>query len=427
MMDDQEMKLPSDSSDNETDPPRVAKKRSRVGDVENPNFTHPTTSIRKRKDKKTIPVEIKNKFNYLNPNEVEVNAATVEIRKNQRKPPPIVVNGVFKKHNKTVADITKVINGKFYIKYSAMNSTVYTETVEDRKKLEKYFDENDVKYHTYTPREEKTHAFTLRGLDSDPDLEEIKTELQELGIPVVEIHKLKATKSPAYMVVTGNTITLRKIQKEVRVINYTAVRWNKYYTKREVIQCHNCQMWGHATANCHRTPNCLKCAENHATRECPKSMNTPAKCANCFGSHPANSTECAIYVNICNRRARNAKTAAPAAPKVYREAPIPAVNVWEERRKAQEAKQKPVSGMANPQTTPKTPTSPPTNKTHDTNNTNNFQNAFYELKSEFNRLNQYVDIRQLLTDVKRLNQQLQNASPAERKYVILEFFLNLND
>ncbi|GBP35568.1 hypothetical protein EVAR_17430_1 [Eumeta japonica] len=35
-------------------------------------------------------------------------------------------------------------------------------------------------------------------------------------------------------------------------------------------QCHRCQLYGHAAANCHADPRCVKCLVPHWTRECPR-------------------------------------------------------------------------------------------------------------------------------------------------------------
>ncbi|KAH0820508.1 hypothetical protein GEV33_002283 [Tenebrio molitor] len=60
----------------------------------------------------------------------------------------------------------------------------------------------------------------------------------------------------------------------------------------KMCSCHRCQKWGHAIANCHARPKCLKCTGEHLTRECQLgSTNTP-RCANCGGEHTASNIEC---------------------------------------------------------------------------------------------------------------------------------------
>lgn len=40
---------------------------------------------------------------------------------------------------------------------------------------------------------------------------------------------------------------------------------------------------------------CVKCLGNHYYKECPKQANTPPKCVNCKGDHPANFRGCSYF------------------------------------------------------------------------------------------------------------------------------------
>lgn len=96
------------------------------------------------------------------------------------------------------------------------------------------------------------------------------------------------------MVTTDASIKLTELQSSVRNLFYTRITWERYNNKKIIIQCHRCQQWGHATANCNRMQ---KCANNHFTRDCTKPTNTPAKCANYI--------ECPHYKSKLEQRQRN--------------------------------------------------------------------------------------------------------------------------
>lgn len=51
-------------------------------------------------------------------------------------------------------------------------------------------------------------------------------------------------------------------------------------------------MFGHIQRNCHTKYRCMKCGNNHSTRECTKPKTTPAKCANGKGEHLSISRRC---------------------------------------------------------------------------------------------------------------------------------------
>lgn len=119
-------------------------------------------------------------------------------------------------------------------------------------------------------------------------------ELIELGFPPAKINIMKKTSRPLFMVIFENT-KLNELKQKVLYLHYTRISWEHYINRNKITQCHNCQDWGHATTNCFANPVCLKCAEEHLTKDCAKSKDLPAKCANCGGPHPANSTDCEKY------------------------------------------------------------------------------------------------------------------------------------
>ena len=106
-------------------------------------------------------------------------------------------------------------------------------------------------------------------------------------------------------------------------------------------QCYRCQRFNHSSLNCTLQPRCLKCAGAHITRDCTKSRDTPATCANCRGPHPANFRMCPGNPANKNANRRNQPTLTPsvsqpgsAVPNISASHPlakVPAVNPWEQR------------------------------------------------------------------------------------------------
>lgn len=270
---------------------------------------------------------------------------TMKIRKyNQQKKPKfllIVEHGVFEKHFETVKTIKRIIGdeSKFHIRYGPTTSNVFVETEEAYNNLEKYFVSDNQEFHTYSRKNERTHAFVLRGLNEDLDLEELKQELIGYNINIKNIYKMKRTRNPAYLVITDQKTTMKFLTQHVPIVNYTVVTWERHYSNKKITQCRRCQCWGHATTNYYSPYKRLKCAEDHPTINCTKTEETPAKCANCDGDHPANSTKCETYLKLLEKiHSRNVYNNIKEAPKKYIPAPLPKENPWEERRKQQEKK-----------------------------------------------------------------------------------------
>jgi hypothetical protein len=70
-----------------------------------------------------------------------------------------------------------------------------------------------------------------------------------------------------------------------------------------IIQCSQCQRFGHSRTFCTRKPSCRFCAGDHNIKECPnlrqdlnyKESNPNRRCANCNGCHSSRYLGCPVY------------------------------------------------------------------------------------------------------------------------------------
>ena len=62
-----------------------------------------------------------------------------------------------------------------------------------------------------------------------------------------------------------------------------------------VMQCYNCQSFGHSAKTCRSKQTCLICGENHSHKGCPSRELRKPTCANCKGPHVASSKGCPEY------------------------------------------------------------------------------------------------------------------------------------
>ncbi|GFW74632.1 nucleic-acid-binding protein from transposon X-element [Trichonephila clavipes] len=68
------------------------------------------------------------------------------------------------------------------------------------------------------------------------------------------------------------------------------------FESKGATQCFQCNQFNHTAENCHLIPRCLKCGEEHQTRDCQiKRLDTPY-CINCktYG-HMANYSKCHLF------------------------------------------------------------------------------------------------------------------------------------
>lgn len=85
---------------------------------------------------------------------------------------------------------------------------------------------------------------------------------------------------------------------EISALHQTKVKIEKPHPRQDIVHCFTCQEYGHIRGSCNYTARCVKCGEPHQTKECLKSRNTPAVCALCTMTHPANYKGCKIYLNL---------------------------------------------------------------------------------------------------------------------------------
>ncbi|KAG5867802.1 hypothetical protein JTB14_008031 [Gonioctena quinquepunctata] len=185
-----------------------------------------------------------------------------------------------------------------------------TENREDFTKMNFILREAKIQHHWYTSSEgEKTHAFVIRGLDSNPTTDEVKEEPKILHkMNELEVLKYKTEYRPLHMVTTPENMTLDDLKKSLMP-----------------------QVSNVSTRNCLNLVRFLKCAHSHWTRDCKKPYEVTSKCANCDGDHLANNTGCEVYQKrIENIQERKESEKRP--DKSLREVPIPEENAWKKIR-----------------------------------------------------------------------------------------------
>ncbi|KAG5896637.1 hypothetical protein JTB14_009544 [Gonioctena quinquepunctata] len=158
-------------------------------------FLRKTANIQPpQKDNKAI--ETSNRYDLLPSEEMEIPTEehTEEISRtmnktkgkvqtpvasSKQKIPPIVIKGKLISQS-TAAALRKTIEGRqFIIEHKRYNTMIYAKSNEDRIRIMRSLETAKYQFHTYTWKEEKTHAFILKGLDQEPTTDEIKTALME--------------------------------------------------------------------------------------------------------------------------------------------------------------------------------------------------------------------------------------------------------
>lgn len=93
------------------------------------------------------------------------------------------------------------------------------------------------------------------------------------------------------MISVSKIVNFNQVNK-IKSTSHVRISWEKYVNNKSVLQCLNCQKFGHSIVNCHKKPKCVKCTGNHRTGDCNKDEDEPPQCTNCEGAHPANYAGC---------------------------------------------------------------------------------------------------------------------------------------
>lgn len=80
--------------------------------------------------------------------------------------------------------------------------------------------------------------------------------------------------------------------------NYFTPKLKSKNHLRDLVQCLNCQEYGHTKTYCAHFPRCVRCAEHHPTPTCQNLRNLLAKCALCLGDHPVNYKRYYIHKDL---------------------------------------------------------------------------------------------------------------------------------
>jgi hypothetical protein len=131
-------------------------------------------------------------------------------------------------------------------------------------------------FFSYKPKQDRSFRVVLKNVHPTTDLNEIKTSI-ESGHEVTNIWNVKQRKTknplPIFYVDLKPKANNKDIYK-IKLLMNTCVQFEAPYVKREILQCMRCQKYGHTKNYCHYNPRCVKCAENHMTRDCPEKQET---------------------------------------------------------------------------------------------------------------------------------------------------------
>ena len=137
----------------------------------------------------------------------------------------------------------------------------------------------------------------ISPISADLDIDIIKQNIrltEQQNITIASVERLKKRTKSGWVNSPSIKITFQSESLPNRIsIFHSFYRVRPYIS--EPLQCYRCQRLGHKAESCKGKPRCLLCSEQHSTKDCKYKNEDDFKCANCGGSHKANSVKCEIY------------------------------------------------------------------------------------------------------------------------------------
>lgn len=222
------------------------------------------------------------------------------------KPPPIYITDVA--NIQPLRNLlTELAGDNYEIKiYSVDEVKVQPKSEEIYRIIAKALNERGTRFHTYQPKSEKNFNVVLRGMHFSTPVADIKAEIEQLGHEVVNISNIKqrTTKKPLPMfwVNLKQNVNNKDIYQVIYLLN-TKISFEPPRKKREIPQCTRCQRYGHTKNGCNHNPRCVKCAGDHLTSNCSRTVRDEGvKCVLCNQNHPANYKGCGVYKQLQEKR-----------------------------------------------------------------------------------------------------------------------------
>jgi hypothetical protein len=320
-----------------------------------------------------------------------------------QKPPPIFVSGV-EEMKLLIQQLDLTAKDDYDIRILQNDEVkIQPKTPESYSAIIKDLAKKETRFHTFQLKQDRSYKVVLKNMYHKADTNEIKSELLKKGHIVRNVSNIreKITKKPLPMFFVE--LAPKENNKDIYAIDLLLqcrVRFEPPHQKREVVQCMNCQMYGHTKRFCYHDPRCVKCAGDHATSECPRKVKSEdVKCVLCQGKHPANYKGCVVYKEIQKQKfpAPRSKQYAPTIP----EASL--ISKPTERALGSLNQVKPgisyaqaATGMKIPQLTSRTYNTPQQPQTQDIQQSNGMAELQKMLKSLMEQMNTMLNLLTVL-------------------------------
>ncbi|GBP72328.1 Nucleic-acid-binding protein from transposon X-element [Eumeta japonica] len=145
-------------------------------------------------------------------------------------------------------------------------------STDDFRKLNNYLINSNIPCHTFVLEEERKIKIVVKGVPTEIGSDEVKYNFQQQGYSVHAGHRMhRRNGSVLGMVleILDKSEKAKDIVKNLsKICGLSGITVEVPYRRGMPGQCHRCHLCGHAAANSHAQPLCVKCKVPHWTKEC---------------------------------------------------------------------------------------------------------------------------------------------------------------
>jgi hypothetical protein len=156
--------------------------------------------------------------------------------------------------------IKSVVKENFEFRNTRNGTRVITKTLADFAAVKSHLDTNNLPYFTSYRKYLKPFKAVIRHLPMNTPAEDISEGLMELGFDIINVKQVTSTRrSQSKETPTKNLPLLPRTAKSQEIFRLTAlchiaIRVEVYRAQNGLMQCYNCQHFGHIWANCKQPP-----------------------------------------------------------------------------------------------------------------------------------------------------------------------------
>jgi len=223
------------------------------------------------------------------------------------EPPPLYIKNI-NNFSAFIKELARITNPNAFTCRSTSHYLIVrpSDRISYNTIIEHLMDTN-ASFHTFLPRQLRTYRIVIKNLHHTTLCTDISAALLDKGHSAKHVMNIKNKNKcalPMFFVDLFPQNNNKDVLNITSLLNTIVVIEKPHKTRRGPPQCHQCQIYGHTRNQCHHTPRCVKCSEDHFSEDCTKDQNSPAKCALCAGDHTANYKGCPVF-NSLSKRLKN--------------------------------------------------------------------------------------------------------------------------